>query len=362
MTYQAKATRTETCFCASAVESRLSIIVPSYNHARYIVAALDSVLTIPVSDKELLIVDDNSTDGSVDLIERWKASNERHFRSVIFEPLQANRGLCRNLNSMIRRSTGATIVLMASDDQLIGTGVVELIRTIVDSDHLAIAGDPEVIDEDGTILFRSAMEASGRNFAGLESSSPSLARELVMWWRTPPPMCVFKRSAFCACCGVGMYDESLCFEDRDMTLRLLGCGGLTFRRIASYRYRTRKAPAKAPNIVYDWVHAALGRGNRIPWYNPNRMWADLAIRQLTSIHERHMHLFKGIPKAYLWLNVKIALLRERSEHSAKVRMLRWGLQVGALGLVLLHQLTCFVGGIRGPRARVGATIGQSLTM
>jgi glycosyltransferase involved in cell wall biosynthesis len=354
------------CSCASAVRSRLSILVPSYNHAPYVSAALDSLLTIPVLDKELIIIDDNSKDNSVETIRKWIASNEGAFRSIIFEPLNENRGLCRNLNAMIRKSSGGTLALMASDDQIVGSGVAALVGTLRESKHLAVAGDPEVIDENGNLLFRSAMEASGRNFAGLESSSASLARELVIWWRSPPPMCVFKRSAFCECCGVGKYDESLSYEDRDMTLRLICQNALKFERITHYRYRSRTDVVNRTTSLIYRFQSILGRSNRIPWYNPNKAWTDEIRRQQTTIDARHIHRFKGLAKAYLNLTVMSAMLKAWSAEnpvvSPVVRIVRWGLRGVISGIELLHQLTCVANGMRSTKVSESPTAGISSTI
>ncbi|WP_207264008.1 glycosyltransferase [Desulfovibrio sp. Huiquan2017] len=52
---------------------QISIVVPSYNHAGYIEACLDSVYFQDYGNMEIIIVDDCSTDGSPEVIERWLA-------------------------------------------------------------------------------------------------------------------------------------------------------------------------------------------------------------------------------------------------------------------------------------------------
>jgi glycosyltransferase involved in cell wall biosynthesis len=48
----------------------ISIVVPSYNHAGYVEACLDSIYIPGLPGFEMIIVDDRSTDGSADIIHR----------------------------------------------------------------------------------------------------------------------------------------------------------------------------------------------------------------------------------------------------------------------------------------------------
>ena len=51
-----------------------SVILPSYNHADYVAAAVHSVLDQTVNDLELIVIDDGSTDGTPDIVENIKDS------------------------------------------------------------------------------------------------------------------------------------------------------------------------------------------------------------------------------------------------------------------------------------------------
>ena len=47
---------------------RISVIMPTYNASRYIKEAIESILNQTFQDFELLIIDDNSTDETIDII------------------------------------------------------------------------------------------------------------------------------------------------------------------------------------------------------------------------------------------------------------------------------------------------------
>src|SRR3546814_5043628 len=65
---------------------RVSVIMPSYNHARYIGAAIESVLAQTMADFELIIVDDGSSDNSREVIAGYTDPR------ITFLPFEKNRG------------------------------------------------------------------------------------------------------------------------------------------------------------------------------------------------------------------------------------------------------------------------------
>lgn len=94
---------------------RVSVIVPSFNHKNYVEEAVNSVLS-QVQDTfklELLVVDDGSSDGSVDVLKALHSRAGESFQLI----LKGNEGLCQTLNRVIRDcSSGTYIAVLASDD------------------------------------------------------------------------------------------------------------------------------------------------------------------------------------------------------------------------------------------------------
>jgi len=116
----------------------LSIVIPSFNHRDFIEECLDAVIAIPVDSKEIIIIDDGSTDGSQQIIERWVVANRAGHR--IHCILRENRGLVATLNDGLNQATGEFFYLVASDDVPLGDGLLLLMRQLAarPSQHFAI--------------------------------------------------------------------------------------------------------------------------------------------------------------------------------------------------------------------------------
>jgi len=87
----------------------VSVIMPVYNTAKYVQVAIDSVLAQTYADFELLIIDDDGSDNSIDLC---RAYDDPRIRIIS----QQNRGLAGARNTGIRNARGQFVALLDSDD------------------------------------------------------------------------------------------------------------------------------------------------------------------------------------------------------------------------------------------------------
>src|SRR5215207_11110643 len=91
---------------------RVAVVVPSYNHAPYVAAALRSVFAQTHATARLLVIDDGSRDGSPRVIEA--ALKDCPFPCELIA--RANRGLCATLNEGLAKTEGAYFAYLGSDD------------------------------------------------------------------------------------------------------------------------------------------------------------------------------------------------------------------------------------------------------
>lgn len=90
---------------------KISIIMPSFNQASYIEEAINSILSQDYSNKELIIIDGGSTDGSVEIIRKYS----QHLAYWVSEP---DTGQSNAINKGFAKATGQLLTWSNSDDIL----------------------------------------------------------------------------------------------------------------------------------------------------------------------------------------------------------------------------------------------------
>jgi len=127
----------------------ISVVIPSFNHARYIEQAIESVLTQTYPNIELIVVDDGSTDESRDVI-RSTLKSAPSGRSK-FVP-QENSGAHAAIMRGISESTGRFIAILNSDDFFYPERL-QVMSEAIGHETLALAiSQVDIVDADGHAL------------------------------------------------------------------------------------------------------------------------------------------------------------------------------------------------------------------
>ncbi|SDZ55628.1 teichuronic acid biosynthesis glycosyltransferase TuaG [Evansella caseinilytica] len=91
----------------------ISVITPAYNSEKFIGTAIDSVAAQTYSNWEMIIVDDGSTDKTINIIEKYKEKDNR----IRLVQLKENSGPAVARNIAIREAGGRYLAFLDSDDQ-----------------------------------------------------------------------------------------------------------------------------------------------------------------------------------------------------------------------------------------------------
>jgi glycosyltransferase involved in cell wall biosynthesis len=120
--------RTARGMAHSATPPKVAVVIPCYNHATFVTRALSSVFAQTYRHIELVVIDDGSTDGSVDAVRRTLEQSPFPSRFVC----RPNRGAAASLNEGVALSDAPYVNLLNSDDVF----APDRLQTMVD----AIAG------------------------------------------------------------------------------------------------------------------------------------------------------------------------------------------------------------------------------
>ena len=198
------------------MDTDVSVVVPSYNHIDYIEMCIRSIIKQTRRPRELIVIDDGSTDGSPAVIER--ALEDCPFSCEFI--VQSNRGLCATLNEALDRSRGRYFAYLGSDDLWLPDFLCERVGFLaMRPDAVFAYGNSYTIDADNRIIGDScstAMEGYSRG--------DLRARFLCMQAGPISTTVVYKRDVLLR----HRWREGARLEDYEMRLRLLTEGDFAF--------------------------------------------------------------------------------------------------------------------------------------
>lgn len=129
---------------------KISVCIPTYNYARYLPQAIESVLSQSLADFELLIIDDGSADETKDVVEGYASKDRR----IVFQVNPANIGMVQNWNRCLRESRGEYVKYLFGDDLLQSRDTLKRMAAVLDADGSIslVAAARNVIDAHSGVL------------------------------------------------------------------------------------------------------------------------------------------------------------------------------------------------------------------
>lgn len=192
----------------------VSFIALSFNHSKFLIETLDSIVTQVGDFKyELIITDDASSDNSLQVINDWISKNNKLIEiKTVFN--KTNLGLCTTLNKAIRLASGTWIKPIACDDVLENEYLTEWFKEVSKNDNIGLlCTDMSHIDSNSKFIRKSNWEYSNIQI------NPIVINDFTLLLKAQflnTPTLIYKKSLWAE---IGEYDESLIFEDRDFILR-----------------------------------------------------------------------------------------------------------------------------------------------
>lgn len=218
--------------------TNVSIVIPCYNKADTIAKSIESAITQTCKPKEIVIVDDGSTDNSVEIIQKYTADN-------IILIQQKNSGVAIARNNGILKTTSTYVCCLDSDDQ-IAPKFLEVCKKELDNNRSV------GIAYTGLLLLNKGGQTSQNNWPGQFDYNLQVSGNNQI-----PTCCVFRRTMFDRLGGYRQrYAPSgMGVEDAEFWLRA-GAAGFSARKVTEeplFIYRLGGGTQQAGYRDFGWT-------------------------------------------------------------------------------------------------------------
>lgn len=214
-------------------DALISIIIPAFNRRRWIKDCLDATRAQTYRNLEVIVVDDCSTDGTVE----WLRSDPR-YAFVTIHVQHRNMGASQARNMGVSLSHGELIGFIDSDDLLAPAHIETAASVFSQYPRLGLfCCDSRIIGPDGELLYGGStwQEINGRIRHYPVRSGVRSLRDIFLFSNSFPGF-VLRKSVFAS---VGGFDQSIFpLDDYDLALRVAGAGFQVYychQPLAQYR-------------------------------------------------------------------------------------------------------------------------------
>jgi glycosyltransferase involved in cell wall biosynthesis len=199
-----------------------------------VIETLDSIFDQTYNNIQLIIIDDHSTDNSVDLIKDWIKSRNVTCELIVHEK---NRGRNRACNTIIEKAKGKYIVLFSSDDTMLPGKVEAQVKVMENAsdDYAVCYTDAQLMNENGEYRGLYSQTHKVNNIEGEVFEEYYNRRFFIC-----APTIFFRKNTFEL---IGNYDEKVTIEDYEMWMRLLPKYKVKYCDYVGIKYRIKENQA-----------------------------------------------------------------------------------------------------------------------
>lgn len=195
----------------------VSIIIPCYNHSRYLKDTMEGLLAQDYKEIELLICDDCSPDNSYEILKAYENCLNDKFRRVEILKNEVNLGVTKTINKLLSMAKGEYIKIIASDDILMPNAITEYMTFVFEHEGVDI-----VISNGDKILDHHCIHdyvSMGKIYEQIpDIDAPDLLERVYKNNFIFAPGALVKYSVYNK---IGFYDENIAIEDFEFWLRAL---------------------------------------------------------------------------------------------------------------------------------------------
>tara|TARA_B100000575_G_C23142516_1_gene665412 strand:+ start:2673 stop:3608 length:936 start_codon:yes stop_codon:yes gene_type:complete len=237
------------------MDELVSVIIPSYNKQDFIEQSIDSVINQTYKNIEIIVVDDCSSDKTLDILKKYKNKIKLYVNNI-------NKGasFCRNYG--FKKSKGKYIAHLDCDDYYHKNKIFNSINYINKNDHFFIYTNVNLINSYGKIIKNNNnIQSIGEG----DISKKLLLNEISITNST----LVARRECFNK---IGLFDEKIFLAaDREMLTRLSlnYKAGFINEQLTFYRVHTNNMFINIDNTIKEFVYILYKNKNNNIFKNKN---------------------------------------------------------------------------------------------
>lgn len=193
----------------------LTIVIPSYNHEKYIYECLSAASQVSISGLKILVIDDGSTDNTPAVIKEF-IDNNKNINIELVE--KKNSGLVSSLNLALELVETEYMYICASDDVPVAAGVDECYRSLKRNTELEFCIGGAINFHENSKVTTNTYRKEHEEFFSIDFSE----NEEALFLSYPAPLLlqstVFRKSALES---IGGWDPKLKLDDYPTFVKLL---------------------------------------------------------------------------------------------------------------------------------------------
>lgn len=171
----------------------VSVILPSYNHAKYLPERIDSILSQDYGNFELIIIDDCSPDNSREVIERYR--NDAHIAHIIFNEQNTGNTFCQ-WEKGLQLAKGEYVWIAESDDKADSTFLSKMMDKLVGEPDAVLAfSHSHIIDAESKEILPNVWDGRSKYRYGGVYESRFFCLTRMLYYNAPynASMVVFRK-------------------------------------------------------------------------------------------------------------------------------------------------------------------------
>ncbi len=133
------------------MEEQIDILLASYNGKKYIEAQISSILNQTYKNIKLIISDDCSTDGTIDILKKYAQKDNR----IQLYLQEKNLGVVKNIEFLLKNVTNNLYMLSDQDDVWLPEKIEKSVKYLKENDADLVFGDLRIVDEKLNTIYES---------------------------------------------------------------------------------------------------------------------------------------------------------------------------------------------------------------